>query len=295
MKNRVLRFAAVLTVLAIALALAFVPYVVMKKTQAQSPAAVLSRAVGIYNSQAYAGWGAYILSGNTATGSQTITVCPALYALPDGRVVQPLSGANGVFPPITVDPESSSVSETVTPTAYSLINPPPAGAASPSVPCANITASFSNLHGNSYFQSQVISGDQGIQEAINDAALSGGGQVFWQIDAGSVTLNTGGLNTTLGSINIPTRSTVLGATARVTTTITACSGGWGLGYSTGVEFAATNTTLTAGTTTDSSTLVPAVAFNASATPPIAHCTTSNASAGAIHARVWGLKMAPPAF
>jgi len=109
-----------------------------------------------------------------------------------------------------------------------------------------------------------------------------------------VTLSTGGLNTNLGSINIPTRSTVMSATARVTTTIGTCAGGWSLGESTGTEFGAANTTLTAGTTTDSSTLATPFIDNLAAAVPIAHCTTSNASAGAIHATFAGYKLAAPA-
>lgn len=254
-----------------------------------------SIAAGTYDSTQYK-YGASILSGNNATGSQTITVCPGTFVLPDGRTIFPFASANGVFAPITVDAPNGAVAETVTPTASSLLYKQTSVVVSSSGfdTCANITASFSNLHGPSLSPFQIISGDQGIQEAINDASSRGGGQVYWQIDSGIVTLNTGGANTNLSTLTIPTRSTVMGATARVTTTIGTCAGGWSLGYSTGTEFTAANTTLTAGTTTDSSTLSPAVAFNAAATVPIAHCTTSNASAGALHARIWGYKMAAPA-
>ena len=104
MKNRLLRFLSIAVVFTLALCLSITSTVVLKRTiEAQSQGAVLSRAVGVYNSQAYSNWGMYILSGNTATGSQTITVCPAIYALQDGRAIQPLSGANGVFPPVTVE------------------------------------------------------------------------------------------------------------------------------------------------------------------------------------------------
>jgi len=262
------------------------------KAKAQSASAQFSRVAGVFDSTKYSVWGAYVLNGNTATGSQTITVCPAQFALPDGRVIQPLAPANGVYVPFTIDPQNSAVAETVTPTAYSLVAPP---SGSGNVPCAAITATFANLHGASFSLSQVISGDQGVQEAINDASLNGGGLVFWQIDPGAVTLSTGGQSTSLGSIKIPTRSVVTSATARVSTTITGCTGGWSLGYTSGTEFGAANTTLTAGTTTDSSTLVPNYAYNAAAAVPVAFCTTAAATAGAIHAHIVGYKLAAPAY
>lgn len=263
-----------------------------RKAKAQSGSAVFSRAVGVYDSTKYGGWGGYVLIGNTATGTQTITVCPAYYALPDGRVIQPMAPANSVFSPITVDAQASALVETVTPTAYSLVAPQ---SGTGNVPCAAITATFANLHSASYSTSQVISGDQGIQEAINDASLNSGGLVFWQIDPGAVTLSTGGQSTSLGTVKIPTRSVVTSATARVSTTITGCTGGWSLGYTSGTEFGTPNTTLTAGTTTDSSTLVPNYTFNAAAAVPVAFCTTAAATAGAIHAHIVGYKLAAPAY
>jgi hypothetical protein len=263
-----------------------------RKVKAQSGSAQFSRVVGVFDSTKYGVWGGYILIGNAATGSQTITVCPAMLALPDGRVIQPMAPANGVFAPITIDAQAPSLVETVTPTAYSLVAPQ---SGTGNVPCAAVTATFANLHSASYSTSQVISGDQGIQEAINDASLNGGGLVFWQIDPGVVTLSTGSQSTSLGGVKIPTRSVVSSATARVSTTITGCTGGWSLGYSTGTEFGAANTTLTAGTTTDSSTLAPNFAFNAAATVPVAFCTTAAATAGAVHPHLVGYKLAAPAF
>ncbi len=286
MKNRIFAVGTFLAGLIAAFALAFGN----AQVRGQSGPAMQSRVAGVYDSVAYRDWGASIVAGNSATGSQTITICPAYVALRDGRVFQPFTAANAVFAPIIVDPQGGS-SETVTPTASSLVNDPTGQYA---VQCANVTATFSNTHSPSKNQFQVVSGDQGIQEAINDASLNGGGPVHWVIDPGTVSLNTGGANTTLGSVNIPTRSIVLSATAKVTTTIATCAGGWSLGFSTGTEFSAANTTLTAGTTTDSSTLSTPVAFNAAATAPIAHCTTSNASAGALHAHFEGYKLAAPA-
>jgi hypothetical protein len=284
-----IRAGAIGVVMAVVVVLALVT-----PTPAQYGQSQLHRAVGIYDSTRYFGWGMSIASGNTATGSQTITLCPEWQVLADGTPIRPLAtpATGGVFPPMTVDPQGSTA-ETVTPTAYSSVAAP-FGYTNPQGTCANVTATFANLHGTSISPSQVISGDQGVQEAINDAAFNNGGKVRWVIDPGIVTLSTGGANTTLGSVSIPTRSFVEITSARVTTTIGTCAGGWSLGYSTGTEFTSANTTLTAGTTTDSSTLVAPVVFNAAATIPIAHCTTSNASAGAMHAHFEGYKVVPPA-
>lgn len=254
-----------------------------------STAAQESFASGVYYSPAYAyGSGGSsanplrVSVGTSATGAGTITLFYGYVILPDGRKIYPFTGVP-TLPPISVG--SADVFETVTPSSVSC--------ATPETPnTCTITATFSNIHGAG---SVVASGDGGIQEAINDASLSGGGLVYWTIDPGSVALATGAATTNLGSVKIPTRSVVLGATAYVTTTITGCSGGWSLGHTSGTEFTAANTTLTAGTTTDSSTITPAVGFNATAAVPIAKCTSSNASAGAIHPRLWGYKYAAPAF
>lgn len=225
--------------------------------------------------------GLKISSGTQASGVGTVTFLYGYFQTPDGRIVQPFTNPV-TLPPITIDTGANL--ETVTPSAASCQTPQ-------IINTCSITATFSFAHGAGV---NVNSGDQGIVEAINDASAQGGGQVYWQID-GTVTLSTSTANTPLGTINIPTRSTILGGVARVTTTITTCAGGWSLGFTSGTELSAANTGLTAGTTTDTSTLVPAVAFNAAATPPIIHCTTSNAAAGAVHARVYGIKQAAPAF
>lgn len=268
---------------------------VFTPSKAQVGQSQLSRVGGVYNSSAYKDWGAYIASGNTATGSQTITICPWFVNLRDGRVIQPfLADGSAVFTPITVDIGSNS--EVVTPTASSQIANPNGGPQ----PCASVTASFSNTHAvtQSGGVTNVTTGDAGIQEAITDAAQLGGGQVYFEIDPGVVTLNTGGQTTNMGSIKIPARSLVAGASAKVTTTITTCAGGWSLGIvgGSGTDFTAANTTLTAGTNTDSSTLASGLPVKTTtAQLPTVFCTTSAAAAGAVHARYWGYKVVPPAF
>lgn len=215
-------------------------------------------------------------------GTYTLTVANGAWA-----VTQPGSvpfQAITTSTPLLVGSAAAGDQETVTPSSVagcSLVYNSPTG--------CSFTATFTYGHGPG---TVVRSADNGIAEAINDVALHGGGMVYWVIDPGVLTLNTGGLNTTAGSVSIPTRSMVMSATARVTTTIGTCAGGWSLGWSTGTEFTAANTTLTAGTTTDSSTItLPAIV--AAATIPIVHCTTSNASAGAVHPHFEGYKLVAP--
>lgn len=224
--------------------------------------------------------------GTTATGAGTVTLQFGYFTTPDGRLVSPFTGINTTngmaIPAITIDAGANQ--ETVTPSAVSCATPQ-------IIQTCTVTATFSNVHGAG---APITSGDQGIQEAINDASLNGGGSVYWMIDSGPLTLSTSGANTNVSATKIPTRSTVTGATLLVTTTIGTCAGGWSLGFSSGTEFTAANTTLTAGTTTDSSTFATPYAFNSAAAVPVVHCTTSNASAGKVHARVWGVKLAAPA-
>src|SRR5215471_4842215 len=158
---------------------------------AQSPPAKnLSTALGTYDSVVYATWRSTIAVGFTGTGSQTMTVCPGIVVLPDGRNFQPFASANGTFAPITVDSQISSISETVTPTASSLVTAPTGYPATQ--PCASVTASFTNAHNTAASgANNVGSGDAGIQEAINDASTNNGGPVHFVIDVGSVTLSTG--------------------------------------------------------------------------------------------------------
>ncbi len=150
------------------------------------------RVVSAYNFGFNGVPGAFITSGNTATGSQTITICPAQLALPDGRTAFILGGQAGAAAvPITIDPQNSTVSETVTPTAVSLIPPPNGVNMNQAFKCANVTASFNNLHGASNNSRQVISGDGGLQEAINDAMNgqgSGGAQGGGSAAGGVVTI-----------------------------------------------------------------------------------------------------------
>lgn len=262
-----------------------------KKVGAQTGSAMFSRAVGVYDSTKYAGWGGSIFSGNSATGSQTITVCPAYQALADGRVIQPMAPANGVFPALTIDAQSSSLVETVTPTAYSLVAPQ---TGTGNVPCAAVTATFANVHGASQSTSQVISGDQGLQEAINDASNNGGGIVYWQADAGNVTLSTSGATTTT-TTNVPATFLSFGGSAYVKTTITTAAS-YSLGTSTTTTaFLSGCTSLTAGLACSQFVVAPTKVSGGSGLTPLLITANATPGAGAVHVRAWGYTMAQSSF
>lgn len=264
--------------------------------RAQSP---FSKVGGVYDSTQYTKWGAFIASGNTATGSQTDIMCPAYVTLPDGRIMTPFATTI----PILIDAQNGAASETVTPSAVSFVATPAGQPQNQQGLCASVTASFSNAHGASLNQSQVISGDNGIAEAVNDASNQGGGLVYWQADGGPVTLSTSGATTTVCSSCVPVNGIVLGVVARVTTTITGCSGGWELGDgTTATRFTAADSTLTAGTvnaanlqTTSGVASTTTGMLNITSAKSIVNtCVTSNASAGAVHVRAFGYVLATPA-
>lgn len=111
--------------------------------------------------------GANVIQGNTATGSTSVTVCPAVRALGDGRVIALFNTNSPVFFDF-----GTTTSDTVTPTSVSLIQPPIGQQGDQQ--CAVISGTFNNTHGASQMSSQVRSGTYGLQEAIDDAAPVGG-------------------------------------------------------------------------------------------------------------------------
>lgn len=239
---------------------------------------------GIFMAPAYATYGCGVLSGNTSTGAGTSIVvnCQGTgVTLRDGSVL-PFPTVFNTNTPVQI---ADSNAEVFTPTAAS-IAPCPAGnlGVGGSQNCVTLTGTIANTHGQS---APVISGDNGVFEAITDAGNQGGGVVFWQVDTGIVTLNTGGLTTT-STAKVPTNFYNAGASARVTTTITTTTN-WAVGISgaTGI-FASANTTLTAGTTALANQAAPASTGTTSAlTAILVTCTVANPGAGALKARVWG--------
>jgi hypothetical protein len=257
-------------------------------TFAQNPQqqSYLHRVGNIYFSIGYSSYNAIVLSGNTTTGAGTSIIVFAqgvagVATLADGAAV-PLTTVFNTTTPITI---ADANQETFTPSGVS-IGSCPAGnlGVGSSNQCATITGTIANTHGQS---AAVTSGDFGIREAITDAGAQGGGLVFWQVDTGIVTLNTGGLTTTTTTF-VPTNFYGMGASARVTTTITT-STNWATGISGSTSaFTSVNTGLTAGTISTATQLAPAsIGTTSTLTAILFTVTGANAGAGAIKARVWG--------
>lgn len=220
----------------------------------------------------------FIVGGNSATGSQTITLSTGSVKLGDGRAVVPFA----VNVPITINDASQ---ETVTITAVS--NCVPTGQIqdieNPSASLCSVTASFTYTHGAG---AVVTSGDNGILEAFNDAGNSGGGVVFWSQDCGVITLNTGAVGTTT-TCSIPKTFDNAGASVYVTTTITtSASYSLGLTGST-AAFITTCTSLTAGTNCGQFQTGPAQVTQGTGLGTLLITANAASGAGKVHATVWG--------
>lgn len=130
-----------------------------------SPGADTSFLAGRFVANTYNYAGAVVYAGNASTGSATIQVRGGYVVLPDSRSVEPF--AVGV--PIVL---SDSTPELVTPTAVSgCYNAKGMNQDAILITC-NITASFSFTHGAG---AQVLSGTNGLAEAVLDAFNWGGG------------------------------------------------------------------------------------------------------------------------
>lgn len=251
------------------------------------------RVGGIFQALGYSNWQGTIISGNTSTGAGvSIVIYPGpggTETLADGAQVA-LASIYATNVKLTVDFGQAN-QEYVTPTAVSIGGCPAGnigvGGAST---CVTVTGTFNNTHGQS---AVITSGDFGIFEAINDAGAQGGGVVFWMVDTGIVTLNTGGLTTTTNT-TIPTNFYNFGSAARVTTTITVTAS-WAVGISgaTGILSSA-NSTLTAGTTALANQAAPAsTGTTSAATAILITGATSNPGAGAVKVRAWGYTPVQP--
>lgn len=255
-------------------------------------ASPLHRVGGVFYSLAYSQWDGTIISGNTTTGSGTSIIVSTqgaggVVTLTDGTSV-PLTTVFNTSTPISIVDANA---ETFTPSGVTIGNCPAGNlGVGGSSQCATVTGTISNTHGQGAI---VTSGDLGIEEAITDAGNQGGGLVFWMVDTGIVTLNTGGLTTTT-TVKVPTNFYNIGAAARVTTTITVTAS-WAVGISgaTGI-FCSANSTLTAGTTCLANQAAPASTGTTSAlTAILITGATGNPGAGAVKARVWGYTPVQP--
>lgn len=223
----------------------------------------------------YAKWNVLITTGTSASGAGTLTVANGTVVLPGGYEIAPFSTSN----PITV--QDGSLTETVTPSAVS-------NCFSGSKTCA-ITATYSNAHGAG---ATIISGTGGLREALTDLANYNGGVVYGDTSE-LLTLNTGSANSDTVANLLPANSFIDVVTGVVTTAITGTCTGWTLADVTSAgRFAASNTTLTAGTqsigivhqTTGVASATTGT-WQAAAAKVRSVCATGAASAGAIRVRV----------
>ncbi len=141
-----------------------------------------ARAGGSFYAPAFS-WQGTLIAGNTATGSQTVTVASA-FRTADGTTI-PNSVVANTLTPMTFD-FGQGAQETVTPTAISATSCPSGnlGIGVNSAQCINFTGSFSNTHGQS---AVVEEGTFGLQTAINYAAYLNSG-----VQAGNNSTSGGG-------------------------------------------------------------------------------------------------------
>lgn len=245
---------------------------------------------GTFFAPAYSTWNASIISGNAASGSASITVMPlgggasGIVTLQDGSGI-PIASIFATNVPIRINDANS---ETVTPSAVSISQCPAGnlGVGSSNV-CATITATFASTHGAAS-NPVVASGDGGIEEAVNDAAQNGGGNVYFEADCGNLTLNTGGVTTTTVNCQVPLYYISTGGSAVVKTTITTATA-FSLGTTTTTtSFVNACASLTAGLNCLTTTQIPTkVAGATTALTPVLVTTTGTPAAGVVHAKVWG--------
>lgn len=244
-----------------------------------------SNDVGVYNSRSYVYSINVFGGGSTAGGTYSITLYQPAITLPDGRRVAIFG--NTTLPPITIG--SGATRETVTPSSASGCNQINTNAASQGT--CQLTATFTNAHGRGDI---ITSGDEGWQEAMNDASNNGGGSVYWRIPCGIITLSNASATTTT-TCNVPKTFITAGVSVFVTTTITT-SASYSLGITSHTTtFMSACTALTAGT--DCGQFIPSPVSLAGGTGMGALLVTANATAGAGAARitVWGYTMAQSNF
>ena len=265
--------------LAVAAIISLGPYLSKADTSINN----ITRPGGIFYAPTY-NWHGLMATGNAGTGSQTVIIGPSIVSLPDGRQMAPFGPAVNQLTPVIFDMGANS--ETVTPTAVSVTTCPTTGDFSSTAQCVSFTGSFSNTHGA---HTGTASGTAGINEAVADAGANGGGSVYWEVDCGIITLNTGGATTTATGpcANIPKTFTNLGVSAFVTTTITT-SASYSIGISGATTaFATSCTALTAATTCSQFVAAPGKTSQGAGFSALLITANAAAGAGAVHVKVWG--------
>src|SRR5690348_13453548 len=146
----------------------------------------LHRVGGAYYSTAYNTWAAKVVTGSASGSGITLVVAPAIVTLQDGYTFSPWATSAA----LTID--TGTAQETATPSAVAVATCP-AGVSS-TAGCESLTITTSNAHNAG---AVVVSGSNGLSEALLDAGNQGGGMVYWESDGGIVTLSTSGATTTV--------------------------------------------------------------------------------------------------
>jgi hypothetical protein len=257
------------------------------------PSHRISSGLGIYDANAY-NYQTSVFSGSTGTGAYTISLYAPTITLPDGRQFLPfgfstVATENVAIPPITIGNPGSTTQETVTPTSVSGCNIANQGAAAQGL--CQITATFTYSHGRG---EQITSGDFGWQEAMNDAAANGGGDVHWIVDCGIITLSTSSATTTSTCL-IPKDFTNIGGSVHVTTTVTTAAS-YGIGISGATSaFISACTSLTAGLGCAGFQVSPTTVNGGAGEGALLVTTNATAGAGALRVKVWGWSQAQSNF
>lgn len=165
------RFRTIMTMVLAALLVA-APVVAQNFPGASGNPSMISRPGGGFYAPAF-NWQGSLIAGNSATGSQTVTVA-GNFKTSDGTSISADIIASTLTPMIFDFGQGNQ--ETVTPTALSATTCPSGnlGIGSNSAQCLNFTGSFSNTHGQSAI---VMDGTFGAQTAANFAQRMGGGAV----------------------------------------------------------------------------------------------------------------------
>jgi hypothetical protein len=160
------------------------------------------------------------LSADIASSATVLVVDRGFVTTPDGITFVPFVANEKI-----ILGSGTSVAEIVSVSSVSgcTLASPPGSTATCTVTLGSGTT---NAHSA---RESISSGDYGIMEAIGFMSNVGGGQVYWKIDCGQITLNTGGLTTT-STCFVPTTFYSQGVAARVTSTITVTAS-WALGIS----------------------------------------------------------------
>ncbi len=239
-------------------------------TQGQS---TLTHVGGVYVSRNYSYWSMQVDNPTSvpAASPATLILRQGSFTMPDGRVMIPFVGE-------IVNVGAGSIEEAVTLTAVSgcFQNAP--------VDSCTISGNTSNAHGRGEL---VTSGTNGIGEAEGDAANNGGGNVYWECDAGNITLSTSSTTNTT-SCQIPKTWQWAAGSAYVTTTITTAAS-----YSLGIASHTTNimsacTSLTAGLNCSQFVPSPTTLAGGAGFGALLITTNANPGAGALHTKVWGV-------